>query len=34
MIYKTSEGLLVYKTSHGVQVGDIVKVSGQVKEWV
>ncbi len=31
---KTSEGLLVYKKLHGVQVGDIVKVSGQVKEWV
>ena len=31
---KTSEGLLVYKKSHGVQVGDVVKVSGQVKEWV
>jgi uncharacterized protein len=31
---KTSEGLLVYKKSHGVQIGDVVKVSGQVKEWV
>ena len=31
---KTSEGLLVFKKSHGVQVGDVVKVSGQVKEWV
>ena len=31
---KTSEGLLVYKKSHGVQVGDVVNVSGQVKEWV
>ncbi|SCC21518.1 2',3'-cyclic-nucleotide 2'-phosphodiesterase/5'-or 3'-nucleotidase, 5'-nucleotidase family [[Bacillus] enclensis] len=31
---KTSEALLVYKPSHGVQVGDHVKVDGQVKEWV
>ena len=31
---KTSEGILVYKKSHGLQVGDVVKVSGQVKEWV
>ncbi|MEH7345424.1 endonuclease [Bacillus sp. JJ1532] len=30
----TSEGILVYKKSHGVKVGDVVKVSGQVKEWV
>lgn len=30
----TSEGLLVYKPSHGVSVGDSVKVSGLVKEWV
>ncbi|EIJ80388.1 Endonuclease/exonuclease/phosphatase [Bacillus methanolicus PB1] len=31
---KTSEGILVYKKSHGVNVGDVVKVSGQVKEYV
>lgn len=31
---QTSEGLLVYKPSHGVAVGDSVTVSGLVKEWV
>ncbi|RFU68336.1 endonuclease [Peribacillus saganii] len=31
---KTSEGILVYKRPHGVKVGDAVKVSGQVKEYV
>lgn len=31
---KTSEGILVYKPSHGVRTGDAVKVDGQVKEWV
>ncbi|WP_430308160.1 5'-nucleotidase C-terminal domain-containing protein [Robertmurraya massiliosenegalensis] len=30
----TAEGLLVYKPSHGVAVGDRVNVSGLVKEWV
>lgn len=30
----TSEGILVYKSSHGVAVGDSVTVSGLVKEWV
>lgn len=30
----TSEGLLVYKPTHGVAVGDSVNVSGLVKEWV
>lgn len=30
----TAEGLLVYKPSHGVAVGDGVTVSGLVKEWV
>ncbi|AZB44825.1 endonuclease [Bacillus sp. FJAT-42376] len=30
----TSEGVLVYKRAHGLQSGDSVKVSGQVKEWV
>lgn len=30
----TSEGLLVYKPTHGVAVGDSVTVSGLVKEWV
>lgn len=30
----TSEGILVYKPSHGVSVGDHVTVSGLVKEWV
>jgi 2',3'-cyclic-nucleotide 2'-phosphodiesterase (5'-nucleotidase family) len=30
----TSEGLLVYKPTHGVDVGDSVTVSGLVKEWV
>ncbi|WP_148346797.1 5'-nucleotidase C-terminal domain-containing protein [Robertmurraya massiliosenegalensis] len=30
----TAEGLLVYKPSHGVEVGDRVDVSGLVKEWV
>lgn len=31
---KTSEGILVYKKGHGVSVGDVVKVTGQVKEWL
>ncbi|PFY09878.1 endonuclease [Bacillus toyonensis] len=31
---KTAEGILVYKKPHGVKVGDVIKVSGQVKEWV
>lgn len=31
---KTSEGILVYKPTHGVSVGDSVIVSGLVKEWV
>lgn len=31
---QTSEGLLVYKPSHGVTVGDSITVSGLVKEWV
>ncbi|MBM7702508.1 DUF6359 domain-containing protein [Metabacillus iocasae] len=31
---RTSEAILVYKRSHGMQVGDVVKVDGQVKEWV
>ncbi|WP_186579673.1 5'-nucleotidase C-terminal domain-containing protein [Aquibacillus kalidii] len=30
----TSEGILVYKNNHGVNVGDQVSVSGLVKEWV
>lgn len=30
----TSEGILVYKKSHGVKVGDVVEVNGLVKEWV
>lgn len=30
----TAEGVLVYKPSHGVTVGDSVTVSGLVKEWV
>ncbi|MGM9945859.1 MAG: DUF6359 domain-containing protein, partial [Lysinibacillus sp.] len=30
----TSEALLVYKRNHGVNVGDMVTVNGQVKEWV
>ncbi|MGQ3480877.1 S-layer homology domain-containing protein [Paenibacillus sp. TY11] len=30
---KTSEAILVYKPSHGVQVGDEVRVSGSVKEY-
>ena len=30
----TSEGILVYKKAHSVKVGDVVKVSGSVKEWV
>ncbi|MEH7494644.1 5'-nucleotidase C-terminal domain-containing protein [Neobacillus niacini] len=30
----TSEGLLVYKPTHNVAVGDNVTVSGLVKEWV
>lgn len=29
----TSEGILVYKSSHGKKVGDIVKASGEVKEF-
>ncbi|MGN1401164.1 MAG: DUF6359 domain-containing protein, partial [Bacillus sp. (in: firmicutes)] len=32
--YRTSEGILVYKRNHGLQTGDAVKASGQVKEWV
>lgn len=31
---KTSEGILVYKKNHNVKVGDLVSVSGLVKEWV
>ncbi|MGD6843102.1 chitobiase/beta-hexosaminidase C-terminal domain-containing protein [Bacillus infantis] len=31
---KTSEGILVYKKAHGVKLGDVVKASGQVKEYV
>jgi 2',3'-cyclic-nucleotide 2'-phosphodiesterase (5'-nucleotidase family) len=30
----TSEGILVYKPTHGLVVGDSVTVSGLVKEWV
>ncbi|MED4206273.1 5'-nucleotidase C-terminal domain-containing protein [Neobacillus mesonae] len=30
----TSEGILVYKKTHGVKVGDLVSVDGLVKEWV
>lgn len=30
----TSEGILVYKPTHGLAVGDHVTVSGLVKEWV
>jgi 2',3'-cyclic-nucleotide 2'-phosphodiesterase (5'-nucleotidase family) len=30
----TAEGILVYKPSHGLTVGDSVTVSGLVKEWV
>jgi 2',3'-cyclic-nucleotide 2'-phosphodiesterase (5'-nucleotidase family)/predicted extracellular nuclease len=30
----TSEGLLVYKRDHGVRTGNLVEVSGTVKEWV
>lgn len=29
---RTSEGILVYKKHHGVNVGDVVQVTGQVKE--
>nr|WP_263324798.1 5'-nucleotidase C-terminal domain-containing protein [Neobacillus sp. Marseille-Q6967] len=31
---QTSEGILVYKPSHGVTIGDHVSVNGLVKEWV
>ncbi|WP_052427512.1 chitobiase/beta-hexosaminidase C-terminal domain-containing protein [Neobacillus niacini] len=31
---KTAEGILVYQMPHGVKVGDVVKVSGQVKECI
>lgn len=31
---KTSEGILVYKGSHGVKVGDVISVDGTVKEYV
>ncbi|MFP7297219.1 5'-nucleotidase C-terminal domain-containing protein [Neobacillus niacini] len=31
---KTSEGILVYKPSHGLVPGDLVSVNGLVKEWV
>ncbi|GLB61868.1 DUF6359 domain-containing protein [Cytobacillus sp. NCCP-133] len=30
----TSEGILVYKKNHGAQAGDVVSVTGQIKEWV
>lgn len=30
---KTAEGILVYKKSHGFTTGDVVKVSGGVKEY-
>ncbi|WP_080843959.1 5'-nucleotidase C-terminal domain-containing protein [Cytobacillus gottheilii] len=30
----TSEGILVYKPSHGAAAGDLVTVDGLVKEWV
>lgn len=30
---RTSEAIMVYKSSHGLSVGDLVQVSGQVKEW-
>ncbi|WP_083711310.1 DUF6359 domain-containing protein [Domibacillus epiphyticus] len=30
----TSEGILVYKKSHGRQKGDLLSVNGIVKEWV
>ncbi|MEI5908151.1 DUF6359 domain-containing protein, partial [Bacillus spongiae] len=30
----TSEGILVYKPSHGVVSGDVVTVNGLVKEWI
>ncbi|MFB7640706.1 endonuclease [Peribacillus butanolivorans] len=30
----TSEGILVYKSANGVKIGDVVKVSGTVKEYV
>jgi predicted extracellular nuclease len=31
---KTSEGILVYKKDHGLTAGNVVSVTGQVKEWV
>ncbi|MBT2687442.1 chitobiase/beta-hexosaminidase C-terminal domain-containing protein [Bacillus sp. ISL-47] len=31
---KTSEGILVYKSKHGLTEGDVVSVNGLVKEWV
>lgn len=31
---QTSEGILVYKRSHGLEKGDLVTVNGTVKEWV
>lgn len=30
---KTAEGILVYKYNHGLAPGDVVKVSGEVKEY-
>ncbi|MBD3107741.1 endonuclease [Bacillus sp. AGMB 02131] len=30
---QTSEGILVYRSGHGKKVGDIVKVTGEVKEY-
>ncbi|OLS40007.1 endonuclease [Bacillus sp. MRMR6] len=30
---RTSDGILVFKSSHGVAVGDLVKVSGKVTEY-
>ncbi|MBM7584878.1 2',3'-cyclic-nucleotide 2'-phosphodiesterase (5'-nucleotidase family)/predicted extracellular nuclease [Bacillus pakistanensis] len=31
---KTSEGLMVYKSNHGLKAGDVIKVDGEVKEYV
>ncbi|SFE00337.1 hypothetical protein SAMN05428981_10360 [Bacillus sp. OV194] len=30
----TSEGILIYQKNHGLKNGDLVKTTGQVKEWV
>lgn len=30
---RTSEAIMIYKASHGLNAGDVITVNGQVKEW-